>query len=98
MFEGVGVSTGSYLGGYLMDHVQGSATFRFFSYGAFIFFGVHVFVQWAINKIAGPYGKKSARHVSESPDNKSREALEANKIEGGQEKVDDGFKDIDLTR
>lgn len=78
-----------------MESIKGSATFRLFSYGAFIIFAAHVFIQWALTKIIGPYGKKSS---AESADKKSSEALEANKIQGGLEKLDDGFKEIDLTR
>jgi hypothetical protein len=88
------VSIGSYVGGALMQTIKGSATFRLFSYGAFILFAAHVFIQWALTKIIGPYGKKSS---AEKADNKSSEALEVNKIDGMQEKLDDGFKDIDLT-
>lgn len=78
-----------------MTSLQGSATFRLFSYGAFIFFVVHVLVQWLLTKLTGPYGKKSTVH-EESPDNKSTEALEVRKVEGGGDNVDDGFKEIDL--
>lgn len=78
-----------------MNSIKGSATFRVFSYGAFILFAAHVAIQWLMNKIIGPFGKKSS---DESVDKKSTEALEVNKVEGGQEKLDDGFKEIDLTR
>lgn len=78
-----------------MDTIKGSATFRIFSYGSFILFVAHVLVQWALTKIIGPYGKKSS---AENAGKKSSEALEVNKIEGGQQKLDDGFKEIDLTR
>lgn len=78
-----------------MTSLAGSATFRLFSYGAFIFFAVHVLVQWLLTKLTGPYGKKSAVH-EESPDHKSTEALEVKKVGGGEDNVDDGFKEIDL--
>jgi hypothetical protein len=80
-----------------MTTIKGSAAFRVFSYGAFILFAAHVAIQWLMNKIIGPFGKKSSAESAES-DRKSTEALEVNKIEGGQEKLDDGFKEIDLTR
>lgn len=98
VFEGIGVSTGSFIGGYLMENFQGSAAFRIFSYGAFIFFGLHVVVQWLLTKITGPYGKKSTANVADNSDNISKEALEFNKNENGKNKLDDGFKEIDLTR
>ena len=78
-----------------MDSVKGSMAFQYFSYGAFFFFALHVFIQWMLSKLIGPYGKKS---TVESPDNNSNEALEVNnKKMKGQEKTDDGFKDVDLT-
>lgn len=98
MFEGVGVSTGSLIGGKLMEKLQGSATFRIFSYGAFLFFGIHVLVQWLLTKITGPYGKKTTTNVDEDADKISNEALEVNKNDNVRDKLDDGFKDIDLTR
>lgn len=78
-----------------MASIKGSATFRLFSYGAFILFAAHIAIQWVMNKIIGPYGKKSS---AENDDKKSSEALEVNKVENGKDKVEDGFKDIDLTR
>jgi hypothetical protein len=98
VFEGIGVSTGSYIGGKLMERIQGSATFRIFSYGAFIFFAAHVFIQWALTKLIGPYGKKPTAHVADNAENKSSEALEINKNGDGHDKLDDGFKEIDLTK
>lgn len=77
-----------------MENLQGSATFRLFSYGAFFFFAVHVFIQWAITKLFGPYGKKSA--AEDSQGNRSNDVLDDKKNEGGHEKLDDGFKDVDL--
>lgn len=78
-----------------MERLQGSATFRIFSYGAFLFFALHVMVQWLLTKFTGPYGKKST--VNDG-DKRSNEALEINQNEGRQEKLEDGFKDIDLTQ
>lgn len=99
VFEGIGVSTGSYIGGMLMESVQGSQTFRIFSYGAFIFFALHVSVQWLLTKIDGPYGKKSNVHIStDEGDKRSNEALDVNNEVGKKDVVDDGFKEIDLTR
>lgn len=97
VFEGIGVSTGSFIGGILMNNLQGSVTFKIFSIGAFAFFGIHVLVQWIITKVSGPYGKKSTVE-DENQDNKSAEALEVKKIEGGDDNLDDGFKEVDLSR
>lgn len=99
VFEGIGVSTGSYIGGILISRFNGSTAFRLFSFGAFFFFGLHVAIQWLIRKCSGPYGKKSTVHGDdESNDRKSNDALEINQNMGRQVKVDDGFKDIDLTK
>lgn len=96
MFEGIGVSFGSYFGGMLMESVKGSATFRIFAYGAFFFFVLHVLVQYLLTKLIGPYGKKSANDADNS-DKNSNEALET-KSGSKNDKQDDGFKEIDLTR
>lgn len=81
-----------------MENLQGSMTFRIFSIGAFAFFGLHVVVQWLLTKFTGPYGKKSTAIAGdENGDKRSNEALDINQKEGRQEKLDDGFKDIDLT-
>lgn len=99
VFEGIGVSTGSYIGGLMMERFQGSTTFRIFSFGAFAFFGIHVMVQWLLTKFTGPYGKKSTMNgTDENSDKMSNETLEVNKNEGRKEALDDGFKDIDLTQ
>lgn len=97
VFEGVGVSTGSLIGGRLMNTIRGSATFRIFSYGAFFFFGLHVLVQWLLTKITGPYGKKSSPEVDDDADKASNEAIEVSKSNEG-DKLEDGFKNIDLTK
>ena len=95
MFEGIGVSMGSLIGGLLMKSIGGSATFKLFSIAAFICFIGHVLIQWLLTRISGPYGKKSSVHNGIS---KSNETLEINAIENNQDKVDEhGFKDIDLS-
>lgn len=81
-----------------MSTVQGSQTFRIFSYGAFFFFALHVLVQWLLTKLSGPYGKKSTVHTDDGVDKRSNEALDVNKDEGKINGLDDGFKEIDLTR
>lgn len=98
MFEGIGVSTGSYFGGWMMTSLNGSTTFRIFSFGAFFFCGLHVLVQWLLTKFTGPYGKKSTvNNGDENGDKRSNETLEINQNEGRHRKLDDGFKDIDLS-
>ena len=97
VFEGIGVSMGSLIGGILMQNIGGSGTFRLFSVAAFFCFISHVFIQWLLTRISGPYGKKSSVHISQA-DSKSIETLEINAIENNQDKMDElGFKDIDLS-
>jgi hypothetical protein len=54
------VSTGSFVGGYLMEKYGGSKAFQFFSIAFVLFFFLHVIVQWILTKLFGPYGKKSS--------------------------------------
>jgi hypothetical protein len=92
VFEGIGVSIGSYLGGQSMQNFGSSKTFEYFAYGAFAAFIIHVILQYLMNKCLGPFGKKSSADESAG---KSIEALDT------KTKVDkiseDGFKEIDLT-
>lgn len=45
VFEGVGVSAGTTIAGYLFDSIGGSSTFEIFGIGAFIAFIIHVTAQ-----------------------------------------------------
>ena len=86
---------GSLIGGILMQSIGGSGTFRLFSIAAFFCFISHVFIQWLLTRISGPYGKKSSVH---SAINKSNETLEITAIENNQDKMDEhGFKEVDLS-
>lgn len=70
IFEGVGVSTGSLIGGYLMAAYGGSLTFRYFSFAFVIFLCIHASIQALLNKIFGPFGKRSAQPaiIANTPD------------------------------
>jgi hypothetical protein len=57
VFEGIGVSSGSLIGGMFMDWYGGSLTFRYYSIAFAVFFAFHVIVQWLLTRIYGPYGK-----------------------------------------
>lgn len=57
VFEGIGVSLGSFVGGYLFQSIGGSATFRLFSMGASVCLVVHVVVQKVYARFAGSFGK-----------------------------------------
>ncbi|XP_026500477.1 uncharacterized protein LOC113403984 [Vanessa tameamea] len=51
VFEGVGSSLGSFIGGLLYENYGGWHTFRWFGYGAFVACGLHVLGQyWLRNK------------------------------------------------
>ena len=94
VFEGIGVSVGSLIGGFLMESVGGSMTFRYFSYAAGCCFAAHVLVQALLNKITGTaYGKKTY-----DEENKTTERVEINAVEYKSSDEGDEFKDVDLTR
>ncbi|XP_056634030.1 major facilitator superfamily domain-containing protein 6-like isoform X2 [Diorhabda sublineata] len=53
VFEGVGVSAGSSLGGYLYKKVGGPLTFRYFGFAALIICVIHVLVQRLLQELNG---------------------------------------------
>ncbi|XP_028134563.1 major facilitator superfamily domain-containing protein 6 [Diabrotica virgifera virgifera] len=55
VFEGVGVSAGSYLGGYCYKHFGGPLTFRYFGYGAIIVCFIHIAIQYLIRGSQNQY-------------------------------------------
>lgn len=57
IFEGVGVSIGSFVGGILMESIGGSATFRLYGTIALIFCFLHVVVQKLMEKYWTRTGK-----------------------------------------
>lgn len=50
IFEGVGVSCGSLIGGYMFNSIGGSKTFRIFGVCSLVLFLIHVMVQKCLNK------------------------------------------------
>lgn len=88
VFEGIGVSFGSWLGGYLVDEHGGAIAFRYFSIAAFLVFFAHIIVQMLMNKFLGPYGKKSTNEGNRTETSGSCAINED----------DDGFKEVDLAR
>lgn len=95
VFEGVGVSFGSWLGGSLIDKYGGSLTFRYFSIAAFLAFFAHIIVQMLMNKFLGPYGKKSTNE-------ENRNGISGDKLEVrttcATNEGDEDFKEVDLTQ
>lgn len=57
VFEGIGVSSGSLLGGYLMKEFGGSITFRVFGIAAICLSFVHHFVNRFIDECLSKHGK-----------------------------------------
>jgi hypothetical protein len=50
VFEGIGVSVGSLLGGVLFDKFQGATTFRMYGIVSLVLFGLHFMVQCVIGR------------------------------------------------
>lgn len=59
VFEGIGVSSGSFICGYLMKIYGGSVTFRIFGVSAICLSFVHYFVQKFLDTFAARHGKNS---------------------------------------
>lgn len=57
IFEGIGVSAGSFICGYLMNIYGGSATFRIFGISAICLSFVHYFVQKFLDGFSARHGK-----------------------------------------
>lgn len=60
IFEGVGVSAGSFIAGYLMTEIGGSATFALFGFAAMALSVVHFIVQYLMDKYSTEPGKEQA--------------------------------------
>lgn len=52
------MSTGSFIGGYLIKNVGGSQTFRIFGFVALVFFAVHVALQKLLERFPCGNGKR----------------------------------------
>lgn len=104
VFEGVGVSCGSFIAGSLFENYNGSLTFRYFGIGALILFLVHVVTQKILELTQGKIKLKQTRQSNEiSRENISKPNLENNEIKKLKTQTngthgDDEFKEIDLTK
>ncbi|KAG4070995.1 hypothetical protein HA402_001432 [Bradysia odoriphaga] len=78
IFEGVGVSTGSFIGGIMFERVGGSSTFRIYGIAVLIFCVVHIGLQKLLQRSRLNVLKASATTAtllqSEKPDEGSRSA------------------------
>lgn len=68
IFEGIGVSAGSFIAGNLFASVGGSLTFRYYGIMSLVFFVIHVVVQ----KLMAKYSRGSGKDI-EVTSNKSEE-------------------------
>lgn len=57
IFEGVGVSTGSFIGGIMFERVGGSSTFRIYGISVLVFCVVHIGIQQLIQRYSNVNGK-----------------------------------------
>ncbi|XP_017095251.2 major facilitator superfamily domain-containing protein 6 isoform X1 [Drosophila bipectinata] len=103
IFEGVGVSMGSLIGGLLFESVSARTTFEIFGIGAFILFVVHVCVQMYLQRNGSTdengKGRVSSASASASvsataPTSSSVESAKPKEIDN---KDADGFRDVDLS-
>lgn len=96
IFEGIGVSSGSFICGYLMDSVGGSITFRIFGIGAICLSFVHYFVQRFMDSCTNKHGKKLtiSQDKSQAPEHALRSDNNRQKsFSNGTDK----YKQIELT-
>lgn len=74
IFEGVGVSTGSFVFGYLMNTYGGSVALRIFGIAAICLSFVHYFVQKFLDTFAARHGKTLTITQDHSPTNANAQA------------------------
>lgn len=65
IFEGIGVSAGSFLGGYMMNEVGGSETFRIFGIAAMILSVIHFIAQYFLEKYSTEPGKEITHTITQ---------------------------------
>lgn len=77
VFEGIGVSSGSFICGYLMKIYGGSATFRIFGVSAICLSFVHYFVQKFLDTFAARrHGKNSNNSIPDHTIQSNNDAQE----------------------
>lgn len=101
IFEGVGVSMGSLIGGLLFESVSARTTFEIFGIGAFILFVVHVCVQMYLQRNGSTdengKGRVSSASASVSGTAPTPSSVESAKPKEIANKDADGFRDVDLS-
>lgn len=81
IFEGVGVSTGSFIGGIMFERVGGSSTFRIYGISVLVFCVIHVVLQKLIQRYSNVNGK---------------DRFESNTVQASNEDVNDAIAKSDL--
>ncbi|XP_020801835.1 major facilitator superfamily domain-containing protein 6 isoform X1 [Drosophila serrata] len=109
IFEGVGVSMGSLIGGLLFESVSARTTFEIFGIGAFIIFVVHVSIQMYLqrnrNTDENGKGRVSSASASASATGtasatvsaSASSSVETAKPKYTDHKDSDGFREVDLS-
>lgn len=101
VFEGIGVSSGSFIAGNLIEKYNGVKTFRYFGIGALVLFLVHIAVQKCLDMSQGKLNMtKSGTELTHSKTEKQKMNDCKHKVNGSENEIgdnpDDDFKEIDL--
>ncbi|XP_052843868.1 major facilitator superfamily domain-containing protein 6-B isoform X1 [Drosophila gunungcola] len=97
IFEGVGVSMGSLIGGLLFESVTARTTFEIFGIGAFIIFVIHVSIQLYLQRSTNIDENGKGRVSSASATASASASLETAKPKNTDDKDRDGFREVDLS-
>ncbi|XP_017059937.1 major facilitator superfamily domain-containing protein 6-B isoform X1 [Drosophila ficusphila] len=99
IFEGVGVSMGSLIGGQLFEAVSARTTFEIFGIGAFIIFVIHVSIQLYLqrNRNIDENGKGRVSSASATATAPATASLETDRPKNTDHKDGDGFREVDLS-
>ncbi|KQS43807.1 major facilitator superfamily domain-containing protein 6-A isoform X1 [Drosophila erecta] len=99
IFEGVGVSMGSLIGGQLFESVTARTTFEIFGIGAFIIFVIHVCIQLYLqrNSNLDENGKGTVASATHKATASPSAPLEADTPKNTDDKDGDGFREVDLS-
>lgn len=95
IFEGIGVSSGSFICGYLMETIGSSYTFGVFGIGAICMSFVHYFVQRFLDSCTSKHGKTLT--ISQDKSQAYENALSSNNKENLFSNGIEKFKQIEFT-
>ncbi|KAH8378630.1 hypothetical protein KR009_000412 [Drosophila setifemur] len=97
IFEGVGVSMGSLIGGLLFESVSARSTFEIFGIAAFIIFVVHVSLQMFLQRNGNTDENGKGTVSSASASVPASSTVESVKPKESDSKDADGFREVDLS-